>query len=87
MRRTYILASIVGALFAVSSYFTYAVSATFRTVYDICVVPLRADYGVAWQFVNSFKLVAYRVVGTLRPVYRDSYATDGLSLTSMRFRA
>jgi hypothetical protein len=87
MTRTYILASIVGALLAVSSFVTYVVSATCHAVYDICVVPLRAEYGMAWRFVASFKLIAYRVVGELNPVYRDSYATDGLSLASPRFHA
>ncbi|WP_418459754.1 hypothetical protein ACNT8L_04545 [Brucella intermedia] len=28
----------------------------------------------------SFKLIAYRVIEQLKPVYRDSYLTHGLSL-------
>jgi hypothetical protein len=33
-----------------------------------------------WRVVERVKLVAVRVIGSLKPVYRDSYQTDGQSL-------
>lgn len=33
-----------------------------------------------WHSLRGLSLAAYRTVGSLRPVYRDSYETHGLSL-------
>lgn len=34
----------------------------------------------AWRAANRVKPVAVRLIGKLKPVYRDSYRTDGQSL-------
>ncbi|MDG3580411.1 hypothetical protein P7F60_28945 [Rhizobium sp. YJ-22] len=36
----------------------------------------------SWMRPTNFKPVLFRVIQRLRPVYRDSYATHGLSLNA-----
>ncbi|MDM9647747.1 hypothetical protein [Rhizobium sp. S163] len=38
----------------------------------------------AWRLVVSIGLAAFRVIGQLKPVYRESYDTHGLSLFRLR---
>ena len=38
----------------------------------------------AWHSLHTAGLVAYRKIADLKPVYRDSYDTHGLSLGSGR---
>ncbi|SOC46653.1 hypothetical protein SAMN05892877_12377 [Rhizobium subbaraonis] len=41
-----------------------------------------APLAAAFHFLAPAKLVAFRIIGALKPVYRDSYRTHGLSLES-----
>ncbi|PDT81815.1 hypothetical protein [Sinorhizobium sp. BJ1] len=45
-------------------------------------------YGVVtrWHSLRGLSIAAYRTVGSLKPVYRESYETHGLSLASGRIR-
>lgn len=47
---------------------------------------LRIDYGYAWHSMNDLGIAAYRKIADLKPVYRESYDTHGLSL-DRRWRA
>ena len=47
---------------------------------------LKADYGNAWRITTTFCLAAFRSIRELRPVYRESYQTHGLSLSGLAAR-
>ncbi|MGO7779468.1 hypothetical protein ACC717_04970 [Rhizobium ruizarguesonis] len=55
-------------------------------VADFARACLRVDYGYAWRSMTDLGIAAYRKIGDLRPVYRESYDTHGLSLDH-RWRA
>lgn len=55
-----------------------AFDAFFRAVF-------RVDTGTAWRFV-AHVVTNFREIGNLKPVYRDSYRTHGLSLADGRMR-
>lgn len=76
--------------------FHYAYARIFR-LFDICVavatvvasfvlavIPYAA--GHTWHSLRSLGIAAYRKIADLRPVYRDSYDTHGLSLDAGRMR-
>ncbi|ASP79647.1 hypothetical protein [Sinorhizobium meliloti] len=47
---------------------------------------LRVDYGHAWRFTRELAVTACRMIADLKPVYRESYDTHGLSLAAGRIR-
>ncbi len=49
-------------------------------VADFARAVLRIDYGYARRLVNDFGVTAFRKIADLKPVYRESYDTHGLSL-------
>jgi hypothetical protein len=55
-------------------------------VADFARAVLRIDYGYAWRSMNNLGITAYRKISDLKPVYRESYDTHGLSLDH-RWRA
>jgi len=71
--------SVLGALgFAVS----FCVSLVISPV-AVCVLALRADYGNAPRFIMKYCLAAFRIIREMKPVYRESHRTHGLSLSGM----
>lgn len=76
---------IAGLLFSI---FACIWSAALR-IRDYAVLPIIAlirdsPVGPFLSVLPSFKVVAFRVIGILKPDYRESYDTHGLSLTSNR---
>ncbi|MDX0354300.1 hypothetical protein GOC51_03640 [Sinorhizobium meliloti] len=55
-------------------------------VADFARLALRVDYDHAWRFTRDLGLTAYRTIADLKPVYRESYDTHGLSLAASRMR-
>ncbi|MBD8651501.1 hypothetical protein IFT66_10465 [Rhizobium sp. CFBP 13726] len=55
-------------------------------VADFARLALRIDYGHAWRFMREAGVTAFRKIGELKPVYRESYDTHGLSLDAGRMR-
>ncbi|WP_105436400.1 hypothetical protein [Neorhizobium tomejilense] len=55
-------------------------------VADFCRLALRIDYGHAWRTMRDLGITAYRKIADLKPVYRESYDTHGLSLDPSRMR-
>lgn len=47
---------------------------------------LRADYGNAWRFSRDIGVAGFRKIADLKPVYRESYDSHGLSLYDGRRR-
>lgn len=47
-------------------------------VYALRLAPL--DLHALWQATRALPVTAYRVLGSLKPVYRESYDTHGQSL-------
>lgn len=39
-----------------------------------------ADLHALWQAIRALPAAAFRTIGSLKPVYRESYATNGHSL-------
>ncbi|RVG29883.1 hypothetical protein CN233_17945 [Sinorhizobium meliloti] len=57
------------------------------TIVASCVLAVvRYGASVTWHSLQSFGIAAYRVVGSLKPVYRESYDTHGLSFDAGRMR-
>lgn len=71
-RYAYGIYSILASLAAVVAAFALAV--------------VRYGASVTWQSLNTICVSAYRVVGSLKPEYRESYETHGLSLCSEPMR-
>jgi hypothetical protein len=55
-------------------------------VADFCRLALRIDYGHAWRATRDLGITAYRKIAELKPVYRESYDSHGLSLEPDRMR-
>jgi hypothetical protein len=55
-------------------------------VSDFARLALRVDYGHAWRFMREAGVSAYRKIADLKPVYRESYDSHGLSLEPGRMR-
>ncbi|RVK81391.1 hypothetical protein CN157_05070 [Sinorhizobium meliloti] len=53
---------------------------------SIVLAAVRYGASVTWHSLHSFGLVAFRVVGLLKPIYRESYETDGLIFSADRMR-
>jgi len=70
--RSYPLFNILAAVATVLASFTLAV--------------IRYSVGQTWHSLCSLGVMAYRVVGNLRPIYRESYDSHGLSLVECRKR-
>ncbi|KQV32882.1 hypothetical protein [Rhizobium sp. Root1204] len=69
----------------------------FYRLFDIClaVVAVLASFTLAiirygaghtWHSLRDMGVTAYRKIADLRPVYRESYDTHGLSLEPERMR-
>lgn len=56
---------------------TFACVAALLFIVDL--IPGAAVY--AWRMVVTIGVAAFRHIGQLKPVYRESYRTHGLSLT------
>ena len=85
MKISHILAACLGAaLYAIS-----AISTAFEfarvQIHDFGHAMLRADHG-AFRLAPAFRLLAYRVISALTPVYRESYLTNGLCLAATSLR-
>ncbi|OCP17441.1 MULTISPECIES: hypothetical protein [unclassified Ensifer] len=37
-----------------------------------------------WRVIPRFSLAAYRRLGSMKPIYRDSHRTHGLNITPLR---
>lgn len=59
-----------------------AFTAMLNTVFEAL---FRVELGTAWRFV-AHVVTNFREIGNLKPVYRDSYRTHGLSLADGRMR-
>lgn len=55
-------------------------------VASFALAVIRFGSGQTWHSLRPMGVSAYRVVGGLRPVYRESYDTHGLSLAGNRWR-
>ena len=57
-------------------------------VFSLAAVPvlalIRSTPAPVLRIFQPLKLIAYRAIKLLKPVYRDSQETHGLSLTSVR---
>ena len=53
-------------------------------VASLALAVVRYGASVTWHSLQGLGVTAYRVVGSLKPVYRESYATHGLSLDAGR---
>lgn len=51
---------------------------------DIAREAFRYGAETAWHSLREAGVTAYRKIADLKPVYRESYATDGLSLSDSR---
>lgn len=81
MSRTYSLATT--ALRAIGGLAVSIAFACFSVLLFIVeVLPAAASY--AWRVVVTVGVAAYRQIGQLKPEYRDSYETHGLSLFNGR---
>ncbi|NTJ63524.1 hypothetical protein G6M50_38160 [Agrobacterium rhizogenes] len=49
-------------------------------VVDFARFALRIVYGHSWRVTRAVGIDAYRKIADLKPVYRESYDTHGLSL-------
>lgn len=74
--------------FAYSRLFVIAdiIAAVAVVVASLALAVVRYGASVTWHSLQGLGLTAYRVVGSLKPVYRESYATHGLSLDADRMR-
>ncbi|MEY9719780.1 hypothetical protein ABIA22_002270 [Sinorhizobium fredii] len=70
--RLFVLANIIAAVAVV--------------VASLALAVVRYRAGITWHSLQGLGVTAYRVVGSLKPVYRESYATHGLSLDADRMR-
>ena len=77
-------------------HYAYAFARIFR-VFDICAAVatvvaslalaiIRYGAGHTWHSPRSLGITAYRTIADLRPVYRESYDSHGLSLEPDRMR-
>ncbi|AUX76393.1 hypothetical protein [Sinorhizobium fredii] len=62
------------------------VAAVAVVVASLALAVVRYGASVTWHSLQGFSLAAYRLVGSLKPVYRESYETHGLSLAAGRIR-
>lgn len=53
-------------------------------VISLAAAILRTDHGSTWQSLRELGITAYRKIADLKPVYRHSYRTHGLSLSDGR---
>ncbi|MBD9635461.1 hypothetical protein IB277_03980 [Ensifer sp. ENS07] len=76
-----------GYVYAYSRLFVIAdiISAVAVVVASLALAVVRYGASVTYS-LQGLGLTAYRVVGSLKPVYRESYATHGLSLDAGRMR-
>ncbi len=51
-------------------------------VTDLVMTPFRQVYAETRRHVERFATVAYQLIRPLKPEYRESYRTHGLSLTA-----
>ncbi|KSV78989.1 hypothetical protein N182_18520 [Sinorhizobium sp. GL2] len=74
--------------FAYSRLFVIAdlIAAAAVVIASLALAVVRYGTSVTWHSLQGLGLTAYRVVGSLKPVYRESYATHGLSLDADRMR-
>lgn len=74
--------------FAYSRLFVIAdiIAAVAVVVASLALAVVRYGASVTWHSLQDLGITAYRVVGSLKPVYRESYATHGLSLDAGRMR-
>lgn len=56
-------------------------------IHTFALEVLRIPYVAAIDLAAKFKISDFRIVSMLRPVYRDSYLTDGHSLAGGGFRS
>lgn len=61
-------------------------SLALAAIQSFAIAVLRIPYVSAIDLAAKFKISDFRVVQMLRPVYRDSYLTDGHSLAGAGFR-
>lgn len=64
-------------------YLLWPVSATIAVVEPLAVYALRLvpiDLHGLWQSIRALAVTVFRTIGVLKPVYRESYATNGHSL-------
>lgn len=49
---------------------------------DFVMIPFRQVYAATVQRLDRFSLIAFQLIGRLKPEYRDSCDTHGLSLAT-----
>lgn len=62
------------------------IAAVAVVVASLALAVVRYGPSVTWHSLQGLGIAAYRVVGSLKPVYRESYDTHGLSLDAGRMR-
>lgn len=62
------------------------IAAVAVVVASLALAVVRYGASVTWHSLQGLGLTAYRVVGSLKPVYRESYDSHGLSLEPDRMR-
>lgn len=62
------------------------IAAAAVVITSLALAVVRYGASVTWHSLQGLGIAAYRVVGSLKPVYRESYATHGLSLDADRMR-
>lgn len=62
------------------------IAAVTVVVASLALAVVRYGVSVTWHSLQGLGVTAYRVVGSLKPVYRESYDTHGLSLDTGRMR-
>lgn len=62
-------------------------AAVASVIASFALAVIRYGAGNTWHSLRSLGITAYRKIADLRPVYRESYDTHGLSLEPGRMRS
>lgn len=70
------------AIIACLSYISRASVILYEVATEIIMTPFRQVYATTRRHVERFAAVAYQMIRPLKPEYRESWRTHGLSLTA-----
>lgn len=84
MRILYLLGDLASAVVYCMRAVAVAVDVVCDFGRDVIMAPFRLDLGAARDFVDRYILSAFRIIGLLKPEYRESLQTDGQSHLSPR---
>ncbi len=81
--KSFSLVSVACLVIAACRFALWPILAAVHVVEPLAIHILRrgaADLHALWQVIRAMPAAAYRTIGALKPVYRESYATNGHSL-------